>query len=205
MKISAKFLGYILRKPVEGYQEMKHLRFFDWTGVAIIVISWFLVRVLDRQLYAFRFNTADPSLLNIFIEAALSIGLFVLFCVANWGLCTLADGEGKLNEIATYTAFALVPYIVFKLVAIPVSHMVTHDEAIFLQWFAWIGLAWSVMLVFQAVRIVHQYSGGRTVFVLVATLAGMLVVVLVLMLLVALFQQIFAFITTVINEVWFRR
>ncbi|MGO4843943.1 hypothetical protein AB4144_67850, partial [Rhizobiaceae sp. 2RAB30] len=40
---------------------------------------------------------------------------FILFCVANWSLTTLMDGEGKFLEIITAVGYSLLPFIILYL------------------------------------------------------------------------------------------
>ncbi len=99
----------------------------------------------------------------------------------------------------------MIPYIVFRFVSILLSRVLTFNEEVFLNWFVWIGMLWSAMLLFQAIRIVHQYSGGRTLFSIFLTLVGICVILFILLLLVALFQQLYSFISMIVSELWIRK
>ncbi len=56
-----KIIGSVLRSPVSAYNELKHRRYTDRWLVLVILGLWFLVRILKRQFYGFRFQTQDPQ------------------------------------------------------------------------------------------------------------------------------------------------
>ena len=67
-----------------------------------------------------------------------------------------------------------------------------------------IGTCWTVMLLFSAVKSVHQYSFGKTVLAVVLTLAAMFIMLFLLVLFMSLIQQVYIFISTVYTELSYR-
>ena len=67
-----------------------------------------------------------------------------------------------------------------------------------------IGVGWTVILLFSAIKSVHQYSFGKTVLAIVLTIGAMLIMLFLLVLLMSLIQQIFIFISTVYTELSYR-
>ena len=195
----------VLCRPVETLNEMKYARYTNWGVVLVLTAAWFLVQVAARQLTGFRFNLFNPSELNILAELLKTVVVFFLFCIVNWAVCTLMDGEGRFLEICTVCAYALVPYLLFRAVGIGLSNLLSLEEEIFLNWFIWIGLLWSAMLLFQGIRIVHQYSTGKAILAILLSLLGIAIFLFFLLLIFALFQQIFTFFRSVIGELMFRR
>lgn len=205
MKQALINLRDLVGRPVETFNEMKYKRYYNWGFTAIVVVAWFIVEVLSRQLYGFRFNLNNPDDLNIFIQLVSTLIPFGLFCLSNWCICTLMDGEAKFNEIATYCAYALCPYVIIKALSIPLSRVMTLNEQIFLQWFVWIGILWSVMMLFQGMRIAHQYSSVKTIVTIVLTVVGMAIILFMVLLFIALFQQVYALFASIVQELLFRR
>ena len=190
--------------PVDSMNELKYRRYSHWGSTIVIVILWFFIQVMTRQLYGFRFNYFDPTDLNIVVVFLKSIVLFFLFCIVNWAVCTLMDGEGKFREICTFVAYAMVPYLVIKIVAIVLSNVLVLEEAVFLNWFVTIGAIWSLFLLFQAIRIVHQYTTLRSVFAILISILGIGIILFLLLLIFSLFQQMYSFVINVVNEIIFR-
>ncbi len=59
------------------------------------------------------------------------------------------DGEGRFGEITTFMSIALVPYLIFQLVAIGLSNVMVLSEGVFLTSFVGVGILWSLLLFFS--------------------------------------------------------
>ena len=57
---------------------------------------------------------------------------------------------------------------------------------------------------FSAVRSVHQYSFGKTVFAVILTIAAIFIMLFLMVLFMSLIQQIYIFISTVYTELSYR-
>ena len=78
------------------------------------------------------------------------------------------------------------------------------DEIIWLSAISYLGLGWSVILMFQAMKAVHQYSVLKTIASIVLTLAAMLIILFLMILLLSLFQQVYVFFYSIYTEVSYR-
>ena len=87
----------LMKKPVETFNELKYRRYRHWGLIALTLAAWLIVDIMVKQLYGFRFNTNHADELNILIELSMTIGLFFLFCISNWAICTLSSGEGRFD------------------------------------------------------------------------------------------------------------
>lgn len=204
MKEVFKNIGGLFAHPIDTFDEMKFKRYFSWPLVLIVMAAWFFIEIVARQYVGFRFNQSRPDSLNILVILARTVLPFLLFCVANWAVCTLMDGEGKFSEICTYVTYALIPYIAGLVIRLGLTNLLTLEEAIFIQWLM-IGITlFCVILLYQAERVVHQFSFMKTVGTLLLTLFAMLIIVILGFLLYALFQQIIVFIGTIASELAFR-
>lgn len=205
MKYTIRHIKNVLLKPVDSYNELKYIRYINFPLVFLVLISWLIVDILARQFYGFRFNYNNPDDLNIFIQLLSTVILFLLFCISNWAICTIVDGEGKFGEICTFLAISLIPYIIFKFISIFLSNVLVLEEKTFLDIFLWIGILWTSLLFFQALRIVHNYSSVKTVVVFAITICLILIIFFIVILVYSLFQQIYSFGNSIYSELVFRR
>ncbi len=195
--------GQTLIHPVTTLTERKYKRYRSWPLVGVILLWWFLVGVLSHELTGFRFSGGNEDL-NIFLELLFSVIPFVLFCVSNWACCSILDGEGRFDEICTFTALGMLPNLLIQTLAIPLSNVLCLAEQDFYNWFLLFGVLWSAYLLFQAIRITQQYSTGKTILMILLSLAGIVIILFLLLLVVALVQQIYSFVMTLVSELSYK-
>ena len=133
-----------------------------------------------------------------------TIVIFLTWVVGNWAVCTLLDGEGTMRNIYVYSAYALIPYVASIYIEVLLSHFLIRDEAVFINAVYWIGLLWSGVLLFSAIKSVHQYSVLKTVVAILLTIVAMLIMLFLLVLLLSLFQQVFVFFFSIYTEIAYR-
>ena len=137
---------------------------------------------------------------TIFVTA----GLFVLFVVANWAVCTLLDGKGTFKDIISTAAYSLIPYLVTQIIKIPLTNVLVPSESVFIELITIIGLLWSIALLLVGMLTIHEFSFGKTVWSLILTLAGMVAMVFLAVLLFSLMRQVYSFVASVWKEIEFR-
>lgn len=112
----------------------------------VIVAIFFIVSICDQLLTGFLHNYSMTKVFNIVPVIIQSILLFVTWVVGNWALCTLFNGEGTMRNICVNTAYALVPYIIGRIINIILSNCLTRDEATFLTFVNIITIGYSALL-----------------------------------------------------------
>ena len=170
----------------------------------VIVFLLFVAMVVDRQLMGFAFNTAYVKVFNVVPLIVRSVVYFFVWVLGNWAICTLFDGEGTLKKICIYSAYALVPYIFGTYISVFMSNFLILDEAIWVNFISLLGMGWSVILMIQAMRAVHQYSFAKTIISIIGTLIAMLLILFLAVLLLSLFQQVYVFIVQIYQEIAYR-
>jgi len=201
----ANMVWTTLIRPLENFQELKNKRYRSNVLVIVIMFLWLMIKIFHRQNYGFRFTENNPDDFSLLIQLASTVIPFILFCVVNWAVCAIMDGESRFDEILTFTAIEVVPYAGSLLITTVLSGVLVLEEAMFLHIISAIGIGWSLLLLFQGQRIQHNYSGGKTFLALFLTVCGMVVVLVLLLLVFSLFQQVFQFINAVYSELVFRR
>ncbi|MGB4387782.1 MAG: hypothetical protein WBI89_01090, partial [Caldicoprobacterales bacterium] len=89
-----RYVFYLIFHPFNGFWDLKHEKKGNLGSAFVIVGLLGVTFILRRQATGFIFNTVNLLELNIFVEIMSVILPFALWCVANWSLTTLLDGEG---------------------------------------------------------------------------------------------------------------
>lgn len=199
-----EWVKHSITHPAEGFEDMRWKKAGSLKIAFAIVLLLFLAQIADGRLYGFQFGISYDKTFNIIPYIVKSIVLFGAWVVGNWAVCTLLDGEGTMKNICIYSAYALIPYIAQIFINVLLSHILIQDEAVFMQAIRIIGVGWSVILLFSAIKSVHQYSFGKTVFAIILTIVAMLIVLFLLVLFMSLIQQVYIFISTIYTEISYR-
>ncbi|HAE52900.1 MAG TPA: hypothetical protein DCG30_06575 [Ruminococcus sp.] len=200
----AQWVKHAVYHPVEGFEDMRWKKSGSLKIAFLIVFLLFLAQIADGRLYGFQFGVTYDKTFNIIPYIVQSIVLFAAWVVGNWSICTLLDGEGTMKNICIYSAYALIPYIAQIFINLILSHILIKDEAVFIQAISIIGTGWSAILLFSAIKSVHQYSFGKTVFAIILTIAAMFIMLFLLVLFMSLVQQVYIFISTIYTEISYR-
>ena len=199
-----QWVKYTALHPFEGYEDLRWKKGGSLKIAFVIVFLFFTAVVADDRLYGFQFKETYDKTFNIIPYIIKSIVLFAVWVVGNWSVCTLLDGEGTMKNICIYSSYALVPYIIQLYINVLLSHVLIRDEYIFMLVIKSIGTLWTVVLMFSAVKAVHQYSFLKTILACLLTLAAMMIILLLLVLLLSLFQQLYVFIYSIYTEISYR-
>lgn len=199
-----EWVKHSITHPAEGFEDMRWKKAGSLKIAFAIVLLLFLAQIADGRLYGFQFGISYDKTFNIIPYIVKSIVLFGAWVVGNWAVCTLLDGEGTMKNICIYSAYALIPYIAQIFINVLLSHILIQDEAVFMQAIRIIGVGWSVILLFSAIKSVHQYSFGKTVFAIILTIVAMLIMLFLLVLFMSLIQKVYIFISTIYTEISYR-
>ncbi|MEK3734126.1 MULTISPECIES: YIP1 family protein [Paenibacillus] len=192
--------------PFEGYWDLKYDRSRNFT----LIISFsvlFLVAVtniLRSQYSGFLVHVYNPESMNSVMEIVYVIVPLLFWCVANWSLTTLMDGEGKFVEIFTSTCFALLPLVIIQFPWIWLSNLVSLEETAFYYFSNSVAVLWFVYLLFVGNMTVHQFSPSKTIGIMLLTLVAMGFMAFISLLFFSLVQQIVAFISVIYQELVMR-
>ncbi|HJA90376.1 MAG TPA: DUF1282 family protein [Candidatus Jeotgalibaca merdavium] len=204
-KEKTRFAFYTLSHPIDGFYDIRH---FGKGSLALAMLFLFLGSVsysLNRQYASFIVNDANPLTLNSLIDLLSIFSIFFLFCIGNWSITTLMEGEGRFSDIVVSTAYAIMPVILIFLPATLFSHFIAADEEAFYYMMIGLAVGWMLLLLFLGNMTVHNYSFSKALATIVLTIIAMLIILFLLMLLFSLMQQIYSFFSSLYTEIIFRR
>lgn len=195
---------YVIFHPMDGFWDLKREKRGSLRVALLFTGLLCVVMVAQRQLTGFLFNTANLKELNLLIEISKVLLPFGLWCISNWCVTSLMQGEGKLRDIATMTGYALLPMLALNTVGIVLSNLMTSKEGDFYIFCVALGVLWSLGLILLGHQQIHDYTLGRSLFVTFLTVVVMAVVVFLAILLLVLLQQMVGFASDFINEIFYR-
>ncbi len=186
--------------PIDGFENLKLRK--GWS----IPLAFGMLTVLFLTLTAswfwtgFSFNTNRASDYNVFITLLQAYGIVFVWVIANWAVCTLIEGKGRLIDIFGTTVYSLLPFIVALILRIVVSNVMTQDESAFLYFIQVFGIIWSVVLIFTGFMSIHEFSFSKTILSFLLTLMGIAIMIFLAILFVGLMQQVISFIESIWSE-----
>ncbi|MEV5025438.1 Yip1 family protein [Paenibacillus sp. LPE1-1-1.1] len=200
----AKYTLHVAFHPFDGFWDLKYENKGKLRIALAILFGVTVMMILKRQYAGYVVNFNYPLDLNSIDELKYIVLPFLLWCVANWSLTTLMDGEGKFKEIVIATCYAMLPLILIYLPNILLSNVITLREASFYFLLESAATLWFVWLLFIGTMTVHQYTVMKTIMTMLLTVVVMGVIIFLGLLFFSLIQQIVAFVYTIYQELSLR-
>ena len=125
----------------------------------------------------------------------------VLWCVGNWCLTTLFDGEGSFKDIFIATGYSLAPLPLFVTVSTILSNVVTTSEGSMVSLLVTIGYIWVALLLFFGMMVTHDYSMGKNFITVLGTIVAMAIIMFVAILFSSLVVKMITFVVSIFTEI----
>jgi hypothetical protein len=199
-----KYSFHVAFHPFDGFWDLKYENKGRLRIAFMILLTVTVMMIVKRQYAGYVVNFNHPLKLNSFDELKYIVLPFLLWCIANWSLTTLMDGEGKFKEIMIATGYAMLPLIVVSLPNILLSNVITLREASFYYLLDTAASIWFVWLLFVGTMTVHQYTVTKTIITMLLTLVVMGVIIFLGLLFFSLIQQMVSFVYTIYQELSLR-
>ena len=198
--LGAKYSLHVIFHPFDGFYDIKHEKKGSiYTGTLFILVL-ILIFIARRQFTGFVINNARQKDLNIISEIISVVLPILLWCVSNWCLTTLTEGEGSFKDIYIYTCYSLVPMILILAPLILYSRILTVEGVAFYSFFNGFAYVWTGLLLLFGTLVTHQFTLGKTIFSVIVVIIGMGVIAFIGILFFNIIQQVIEFVREVILE-----
>ncbi len=191
---------YTLFHPVDGFQQLKPRKIGSWSVVGLLLVILFAVFTLEYFATGYIFNTNRALDYNLLIMLMKTIGIAMLFVIANWAVCTLFNGNGNLKSIACVTTYSLLPLMFAMIINVVASNVLSESEGALMNIVLVIGILWTFLLIMCGLSAIHEYNMTQTFFSAIATVIGMAVIVFLAIMFSALLQQTWSFFESIVIE-----
>ena len=201
MKKKIKFAFHILVHPFDGFWDMKREKKGDLRVSLGIFALMIVTQILAKQITAFLFSPAKFAPQDVIFDINTYLLIFLVFCVSNWSVTTLMQGEGTFRDIVMMTGYACLPLVLIPLPVAILTNIAAYTEEVYIN--AALALAW---LWFFALLLagVHQYSLGKMAATLAVTVVAMIAVIFICLLFINLFTQLVSFVYSIYKELSLR-
>jgi len=199
------FLFRFIRQPADSFYYIKKDLRGSLLFAGLLYVWVIVVRVLSLYVTGFAFNPfLSPADIRVENEVLTTVLLLVLWNAANYLVSTISDGEGRVRDVVIGTAYSLFPYALFALPIALISNVLTLNEVFIYSFSLDLMWAWVGLMLFLMVKEIHNYSLWETVRNLLITVFTMALFLLTGYILYVLFNQLFDFISAIIQEVGLR-
>lgn len=191
---------YTLFHPADGFQQLKPRKIGSWRVVGVLLVLLFAVFTVQYFATGYIFNLNRATEYSLLVMLAKTIGVAMLFALANWAVCTLFNGNGNFKEITCVTAYSLLPLLFALTINVVASNFLSASEGAIMDIILAVGILWTFLLLMCGLSAIHEYTIFQTLVSTIATVAGMAVIVFILVMFFSLMQQTANFFQSIITE-----
>ena len=167
----------------------------------VTLVIYYIVTVLQTLAGGFLFSIYDAESFNSLWVLVRSVGLVVLWISANWLVCTLLGGKGKLKEITIVTCYSIWPIIIEKIIRLALTNVLIPAEASFLGILDTLAIIYFVILMVIGLLKIHDFTMTQLVGTTIVSIIGVAAIIFLGIMIIMLLQQFFAFVATFIAEI----
>ncbi len=204
LKEEMLYVFHVIFHPFDGFWDLKHEKRGSVRSALLIfaiTIATFCYQSVGTG-YIFSPNqTTGVSVIMTVISVLMPL---LLWCVANWCLTTLFEGEGSLKDIFVATCYSLAPLPLLTIPSVLLSNVLAESEGQIITLLTAVSFVWMACLVFVGMMVTHDYSLLKGMLTAVGTIVGAVFIMFVALLFTTLLGKMVSFISSIIVEINFR-
>jgi hypothetical protein len=206
MRVPSPFLLWrAIGHPFRVMEEVKWSYRRETIGAAALVLFLaFAARVFMLSAASFHFTTWDPGRVSLASEAARLLLPWFTWVGANSLVIAIFGGEGKIGQIFSASAFAMVPYVLLTVLLTLLSHALSLQERGLYSALQLLMYAWMLALFLLGAATVHGYSLRAAIGTSLLSLAGIVILWGVAVLVLGLVSTFAGFLVDIVKEVSLR-
>ena len=194
---------HIMFHPFDGYWDLKKEKRGSVRAsiifLIITVVAFYYQGIGQGYYYKPQGSTA-----TIISQAATVLIPFFLWVLSNWCFTTLFDGEGSFKDIFVATSYALFPVPILVIVSTLLTQVLVGTESQIPALILSVAYIWMAFLIIIGMQVTHDYSMGKNIVTVIATLVGMVVIMFIVVLFITLVTKMSSFASTIASEISYR-
>lgn len=199
-----RYMFYYMRHPIDGCYGIKREGRVSVLSANILLVIFILFYIINKYFCGFLLKYVREGSYDILSDIGTVVVMLVLIVGCNYLMCTINEGEGKFKHIYCSFIYSLGPYLVFMPFIFLLGHVVTFNEAFFVQFANLFMYVWIAVLIFIAIKEINNYKVKETFKIIGLTVFTILIACLLAFIIYVLWSQVFDFIQSVFGEVVYR-
>ncbi len=191
---------HLVFHPFDGFWDLKHEKRGSVRAsltIMLITVLAFFYQAIGR---GYSFNPrGDYS--TVVLEVVAVVVPVALWCVGNWCLTTLFDGEGSFKDVLVATGYSLAPLPVFVVVSTILTNVLTTSEGSMVNLLVTLGYVWVGILLFFGMLVTHDYTINKNLATVLGTIVAMAIIMFVVILFSSLVVKMVTFIIALVTEI----
>ncbi|XEC96368.1 YIP1 family protein [Paenibacillus tarimensis] len=199
-----RMMRQVLLHPYDFYYDIQEPGRIKWSQGVVLILLVYAVKMLSLLVVSYTFQTREPYEISYVFEFVWIVVPWITWCLSNWGVSAILDGEGKFKEIFVGSVFALVPYILLIVPITLITNVLSLSEQSLYTSLTSLTLIWCGWLLLVKVKIIHDFELGKLLWITFISLLGMAIIWFVGVLMFGLINQLINFFTDLVKEMNFR-
>jgi hypothetical protein len=194
---------HLIFHPFDGFWDLKHEKRGSVRGsmfFIILAMATFYYQAIGQG------YLMDPyaKLASIWAQVLGVLVPLLLFVLANWCLTTLFEGEGSFKDIFVACSYSLLPIPLLIIPTTVYSNFCITTETDIITFISSFAYIWLGLLIFFGTMVTHDFSMGKNVVTVLATIVGMVVIMFLAVLFTTLVGKIVSLVTNIVTEIQYR-
>ena len=194
------FAFHLVFHPFDGFWDLKHEKRGSVRAGTLILVLTGLSLFYQSIGRGYAFNPRGETL-NIFLIFGILALVFFLFCISNWCLTTLFEGEGSFKDIYIAATYSLAPLPLFLIISTVMTNVLNIEAQSIITLIGSIGYIWVGILLFFGMMVTHDYSMGKNFITILGTILAMLIIAFISVLFISLVAKIIGFVVAIFAEI----
>ncbi len=194
---------HLMFHPFDGFWDLKHEKRGSVRASIVFIAATIVAFMYQSQGQGYYYNPQGKTG-SMFGQIFSVLIPFVLVIIANWCFTTLFDGEGSLKDIFIAASYSLFPVPVLVIVSTVLTNFLVGTEGQITTLIVSVAYIWMGLLLVLGLQVTHDYTSGKNVLTVVATLVGMVFIMFIAVLFTSLLTKMSTFVTTIISEISYR-
>lgn len=196
-----KYSFHILLHPIDTIEGIRYNRTrINMIVPFIVFFIAYIVRIAYIYIVHFPLASIEVEDANMVFEAVKLFLVPITWIPASFAATSISDGESKFQEITFTSAISLMPFILINTPLMFLSNILSKSQQSWYGVFSALAYVGMFLILFQSMRILNNYSLGKTIKMMIISACMMFVIWLVLGLFYVLSGRMLQFVFEVMKE-----